>query len=125
VHFVQDVDDHALAVLYRAADALLFPSLAEGFGWPVLEAQACGCPVVASNRASLAEIGGDAAVYIPPDDPCRAADILVGVLGLETDRRRCLINRGLVNAARFTTDQMINGYLGAYQKVLNREGQAA
>ena len=116
IQFLQGLDDAALARLYRGAEARVFPSLAEGFGWPVLEAQACGCPVVASNRASLAEVGGDAAVYIPPDHPAQAAEILACVLRMDATARHSLIVRGLANACRFSAEQMIDGYLSAYQQ---------
>ena len=63
------VTDKELACLYSGARAFVYPSVYEGFGLPVLEAMACGCPVVCANRASLPEVAGDAALYCAPDDP--------------------------------------------------------
>ena len=63
-----DVTNEQLCALYSTAEGLIFPSLAEGFGWPIIEAQACGCPLFTSNRAPMTEIGGSAAVYFDPVD---------------------------------------------------------
>ena len=63
------VSDKKLSCLYSGAQAFVYPSVYEGFGLPVLEAMACGCPVVCANRASLPEVAGDAALYCAPDDP--------------------------------------------------------
>ena len=73
VHEWVDVSNEDLRALYSAADALIFPSLQEGFGWPIAEAQACGCPVFTTNRPPMTEVGADAAAYFDPDDPERAA----------------------------------------------------
>ena len=68
-----DITNEQLRALYSRAEALLFPSLAEGFGWPIVEAQACGCPVVTTGQPPMTEVGGDAASYIDPDDSAAAA----------------------------------------------------
>lgn len=73
-----------LAGIYQQSDLLLFPSLLEGFGLPVAEAMAAGCPVVCSNASSLPEVGGDAALYFDPQSPEEAARQIVAVL---TDSR--------------------------------------
>ncbi|HEY3373200.1 MAG TPA: glycosyltransferase family 1 protein, partial [Prolixibacteraceae bacterium] len=69
VLFLSTVDDADLLVLYQSAQAMIYPSLFEGFGLPVVEAQAAGCPVITSNTSSLPEAGGDAALYIQPQKP--------------------------------------------------------
>ncbi|HSQ41808.1 MAG TPA: glycosyltransferase family 1 protein [Fibrobacteraceae bacterium] len=69
VRFLGYVPDEELPALYRGALALVYPSLFEGFGLPILEAMGCGCPVVCSRTPSLYEVGGDAARYCLPDDP--------------------------------------------------------
>ena len=70
------VSDEDLRALYSTASLLLFPSLQEGFGWPIVEAQACGCPVATVNRAPMNEVAGDAAIYIDPENWPAAAVIL-------------------------------------------------
>jgi glycosyltransferase involved in cell wall biosynthesis len=90
-----------LPALYRQAACLVFPSLFEGFGMPVLEAMACGCPVVCSDSTSLPEIAGGAAVLVDPEDPEALADGVAQVLR-ERDLRESLIERGRRQAARFS-----------------------
>ncbi len=68
VRFLGFVDEADLPMLYSGARALLFPSRYEGFGLPILEAMACGCPVLASNRGSMAEVAGDAAILVDPNE---------------------------------------------------------
>lgn len=88
------------ALLYTEAQALLFPSFFEGFGFPPLEAQSYGCPVVASDRSSLPEILGTSALLIDPWRTDRLADALEAVL-TDTALRERLIADGLANTARF------------------------
>jgi glycosyltransferase involved in cell wall biosynthesis len=91
-----------LQVLYNSAEAFVFPSLFEGFGMPVLEAMACGCPVVTSRTSSLPEVAGDAAVFVDPTD---VESIRDGIQeALSTSRRPELVQRGLERAAVFTWD---------------------
>lgn len=116
-----NVSNEQLRALYSRAEALLFPSLAEGFGWPIAEAQACGCPVVTTGRAPMTEVGGEAAVYIDPDDP-RAAAIAIAE-GLT--RRGARIDAGLRNAQRFTSERLVAGCLDAYRHVLGVRDVAA
>ena len=92
------VPDVEIARLYRGASVLVFPSLFEGFGLPVVEAMACGTPVVASAHPSLDEACGDAAVRVDPLDPEAIADGIRDALA----RREELVTRGLVHAARFS-----------------------
>ncbi len=106
-----------LRALYSLAEGLLFPSLEEGFGWPILEAQACGCPVFTSNRPPMTEVGGNAAVYFDPSD-CRAAVEAV-VLGLE--RRQQLSVRGVENARRFQVGEMLQAYRKMYRGLATSE----
>lgn len=93
------LSDEELMCFYNLADALVFPSLGEGFGWPPLEAMACGCPVVAST--ALAEICGDACLYADPLDPASIAKAITRVLG-EPALRQHLRARGKLQAARFS-----------------------
>lgn len=104
VHFVGRVGDEGLASLYRTADAVVFVSLYEGFGLPVIEAQASGSPVVTSNVTSLPEIAGDGAVLVDPTDTAAIALALAAVLG-DPALRSTLIERGHANAQRYSWDR--------------------
>lgn len=98
---VEDAPLPLLIALYSGAEALIFPSLNEGFGWPVVEAQACGCPVFASNLPPMPEVGGKAAVYIDPENHSRTA---AAIAEANLDEMK---HAGLKNAARFGVDAMI------------------
>jgi len=99
-----------LRALYSLAEGLLFPSLDEGFGWPIVEAQACGCPVFTSNRSPMTEVGGPAAIYFDPCNPAAACETIAGNLG----RREQLPSQGLENAQRFSTHAMLQAYEEVY-----------
>ncbi|MEN8152248.1 MAG: glycosyltransferase family 1 protein, partial [Planctomycetota bacterium] len=93
-----------LAMLYRGARALVYPSAVETFGLPPLEAMACGCPVVASNRTSVPEVCGDGALLVDPDDVPALAEALRRVL-TDEDLRSGLVERGFANVSRFTWER--------------------
>lgn len=103
VVFAGRVDEEILASLYRGATALLFPSLYEGFGLPVVEAMASGTPVLTSNVTSLPEVAGEAALLV---DPLDLSAIKTGIerLMFEPDLRASLTERGLVQATKFSWD---------------------
>jgi len=114
-----EVSNEHLQALYSTAEALIFPSLQEGFGWPIIEAQACGCPVVTTNRAPMTDVGGDAAVYIDPANEMAAACTIAASLKCQQALRKS----GFLNATRFSNEAMITGYLYAYRTAL--EGVSA
>lgn len=133
VRFCQGVSAETLHGLYSTARALLFPSLAEGFGWPIAEALACGCPVVTTDAAPMSEVGGPVATYLPRLD--RAAGLEAwahdGSLRIfellnrseaqrATDRAACV-----AWAARFEPAAAITSYLKVYESVLARSGVVA
>jgi len=121
VYFLQNITDDLLVELYRKAALLLFPSLYEGFGWPVIEANACGCPVVASRIAPLVEAGGSAAVWIEdPREIDEAADRVIEVLGDDFIERQSLQDAGFENAGRFSRWEMIAKYLNLYASMLRK-----
>ncbi len=105
---VVNADNETLRALYSRADFLLFPSLAEGFGWPIAEAMACGCPVVTTGRAPMTEVGGKAALYL--DDPTDAEDCARRILEDMGSRER-RVTLGFEQVARFNTPAMQAGYL--------------
>lgn len=76
IYITNDIDDERLSVLYNEATATFFPSRYEGFGLPILESMACGTPVVTCRNSSLPEVGGDAALYVDPDDIDAMFDIM-------------------------------------------------
>ena len=94
----------------------MFPSLYEGFGIPLLEAMACGTPVVSSDRTSLAEVVGDAGVLVDPTDPAALADAIAGVLG-SPERAADLRRRGIDRAGRFTWGRCVEQTVAAYRGV--------
>ncbi len=95
------VDEETLACLYSGASAFVFPSLYEGFGLPILEAMACGCPVICSNAASMPEVSGDAAVLIDPTDVDALAHELDQVL-TDSTARQSMILRGFERSRQFS-----------------------
>ena len=95
---------HVMPSVYNAVDALLFPSWYEGFGWPPLEAMACGIPVVVSNTGSLPEVVGDAGYICAPDDVVALSERIREVLE-DALSRSSLIEKGLCRANQFTWDQ--------------------
>ena len=102
-------DHETLVALYNSCHAFVFPSLSEGFGWPAIEAQACGAPVIASNVPPMPEVSGNGALYCDPNSP---ADFSKALLFLEDpDNRKELIQRGHENCLRFDKKKMIESYL--------------
>lgn len=110
------LSDEQLREYYAAADLLIFPSLYEGFGWPPLEAMACGCPVVCSGRGSLPEVVGDAALVI--DNPLDTAAIAGAAVRLFKDDslRRELIGKGYLRAGDFSRTKTISKLARAYEE---------
>jgi len=108
--------DAELPALYSAADVLAFPSLYEGFGLPVLEAMACGTPVVASNTSAIPEVAGEAGILVPPHDVVALAGALERVLA-DAALRADLRARGLAQAARFTWQRSAEATLALYRSI--------
>lgn len=103
VFFLSGIQDTELASLYQLAEAMVYPSLFEGFGLPVAEAQASGCPVITSDTSSLPEVGGDAALYVNPEKPEEIGQAIIDLLAGE-ELRKAMIAKGKVNAERFTPE---------------------
>jgi glycosyltransferase involved in cell wall biosynthesis len=105
-----------LEALYNTAHAFVFPSRFEGFGWPIIEAQACGCPVICSDRAPLPEVAGKGAIICPADDAAAVAEAILD-LARDPARRDALGRAGAENAARYGLDDMIRQFLEIYSGV--------
>jgi len=119
VYFPGFVPTADLPLLYGAATMALVPSVYEGFGLPVLEAMACGTPVVSSDRSSLPELGGDAAHYFDPYD-VGAMAAAIREVWTDAERRREMRERGLAQAARFSWEQAARETLAVYERLLDR-----
>ena len=111
VHFPGYLPEEDKAALMSGAAAFVFPSLYEGFGLPVLEAQACGCPVITSTTSSLPEVAGDAALLVEPEDTDAITAAMDRVIE-NTDLRDLLIERGFANLRRFSWTSCARSVLG-------------
>lgn len=108
-------ESNELEALYNCATAFLFPSRFEGFGWPIIEAQACGCPVVCSSAGPMAEVAGAGALLRKPEDEEGFAQDLLRLTN--PDERARWSARALENATRFTTAGMISKYRELYRSL--------
>ena len=116
VHCVGPVSKQILRLLYSHATAFLFPSIYEGFGFPVLEAMACGTPVITSNVTALPEVVGDAALLINPHDEMDLLKALVRIVE-DPSLRHTLIVKGLKQANRFTWQRTAEETLTVYESL--------
>lgn len=108
VHFAGVVPEAKLPSLYRGAEALIFPSLYEGFGLPLVEAMACGTPVLTSNITAMPETAGDAALIVDPTSVEQIA-VAMGQIVSDTALRRRLREKGLARAAKFPWENTAAG----------------
>jgi glycosyltransferase involved in cell wall biosynthesis len=112
---VPDAANELLESLYNRAIALLYPSLSEGFGWPIIEAQACGCPVVCTNIPPMPETAGDAGLF---RDAADEAGFAADLLRLTDPAERATWSaKGLRNAERFSTAKMVSRYIDVYRSL--------
>jgi glycosyltransferase involved in cell wall biosynthesis len=129
----RNLDADVLEALYSLAVALLFPSLAEGFGWPIIEAMACGCPVLTTGAAPMNEIGGSVAFYLPRLKAGHdvdhwahgAARTIEQLIARTPDEAQRDAQVAMVHAARFNAADAIDRYLAVYAEVLAHELQAS
>jgi alpha-1,3-rhamnosyl/mannosyltransferase len=121
IHLTGWLDDETLEGLYAAAACFVFPSLAEGFGLPVLDAMTRGVPVACSDRSSLPEIGGDAVLYFDPTDVAAISDAMLRLL-TDTQLREQLRAAGRLQAAKFSWKATAEATLESYRRALESPG---
>ncbi len=112
-----DLSEDEMVSVYHSADLLVFPSTSEGFGLPIIEAQACGVPVITSDRSPMREIAGGAAALVDPGD---VGSITAAINHLLSDHeyRETLIRDGLDNAKRFRADEIAAQFASIYDEIL-------
>jgi glycosyltransferase involved in cell wall biosynthesis len=126
VHFFQGIDNLTLQAAYSLSRAFLFPSLAEGFGWPIVEGLACGAQVITTNEAPMTEVGGQAAHYLPRKQHDQTPEAwakvslptLEAVLTQTPDQLAERRSQGVAWAQRFMADSAIDSYLQTYEEAL-------
>lgn len=130
IYFLSNVEDKDVRLAYSGADAFLFPSLAEGFGWPIAEAMASGCPVITTNEPPMTEVAGDAASLIPKrpekhsditDWATRAARVVNSIMVMPAPEREGIVARGMMNSKRFNTNFALDKIEAIYQNILSNE----
>jgi glycosyltransferase involved in cell wall biosynthesis len=130
IHILPGMDDEGVKNGYAGASIFLFPSLAEGFGWPIAEAMASGTPVITTNEAPMTEVAGHAAFFINRrpigDEPASkwavdAAGRIQEILNLTVDQLEDLVLRGMENVKRFDSKVALDRIERIYQQVLNNE----
>lgn len=119
VRYLDYVDDVDIPALYNMAEAFIYPSFYEGFGLPVLEAMACGTPVITSNRSSLPEVVGGAGIMLDPGNEQAMADA-ISWLADDESLRKDLSRKGMKQASLFSWDKTAKETLSAYEYVLRK-----
>ncbi|MBC3788549.1 glycosyltransferase family 4 protein [Spirosoma utsteinense] len=131
IHFLSGVDDEYVRLAYVGASVFLFPSLAEGFGWPIAEAMASGCPVITTNEAPMTEVAGKAGFLIPrrPNNPAsvndwanEAARVVKTILNLSPEKHKMVVACGLENSERFNPEKTLDRFEQLYQKIAKEDG---
>lgn len=120
VKFIGYVDDEDLPYLYNAAEVFAYPSFYEGFGLPILEAMACGCPVIASNVSSMPEVSGDATILINPEKTDMLKIAIESVLKNDS-KRKSMKKKGLKQAGKFSWEKCAKETLAIYNSLFIRK----
>lgn len=127
IHFLSGIADETVRLAYAGASVFLFPSLAEGFGWPIAEAMAAGCPVITTNEAPMTEVAQQAGFLVPrrPVAPAAAtqwaiaaAQVVEEVVNLPPAARNKVVAAGLANAQQFNPKQALDRIEALYQEIL-------
>ncbi len=117
LHQTGIIGNEDLRALYSTAALLLFPSLFEGFGMPIIEAQACGCLVATTNRQPMCHVGGEGAIYFDVSNPAKAA---ISILAAWPERED-LIAKGQSNIKRYSEQSMLSEYVELYKRVISNK----
>ena len=126
IKLLSGINDEIIRLAYAGATIFLYPSLAEGFGWPIAEAMAAGCPVLTTKEAPMTEVGATAAFYIPRRPTTgdartwaeAGAQVVKQVVELDVIGRKAIVEAGLINADRFGAVTALNRIEAIYQSVL-------
>jgi glycosyltransferase involved in cell wall biosynthesis len=127
VIFLISLPTIAIQAAYSLARAFIFPSIAEGFGWPNAEAMACGCPVITTGEAPMTEVGGDAVIYLPAMPSTgttdawaqQCANLVIQTVNYPEDKKASMRNRGLQQAKLFNTEVILDSFEAVYLQILN------
>lgn len=115
IYFIEKPNHELLNLLYNTCDAFVFPSFSEGFGWPIIEAQICGAPVICSNIEPMLEIGGKGVLTANPEN---SIDFSKQFLLLNNNIfKEKLVKLGIENVQQFSAKQMIENYIGFYKSI--------
>lgn len=126
IHFVKGLEDSVVRLVYAGASLFLFPSYAEGFGWPSAEAMASGCPVITTNEAPMTEVVGSAGFLIPIRDfnnarewASNAAEIANRILTMSDEEINQVTIKSIENAKRFSSKNAMNGFEDIYKNIFD------
>lgn len=129
VQFLIDLSDEQVCAAYSSARLMIFPSIAEGFGWPIAEAMACGCLVMTTNEAPMTEVGGEAAYYIPRRPNTEATNWamqsgkkIIDILALLPSAQKNRKNHGFRQSSKFNTQRTMDSYEKIYQNIIEKHG---
>lgn len=130
IHSFNNIKDDLISDIYSGAIVFLFPSLAEGFGWPIAEAMACGCPVITTDEAPMTEVAGNAAFLIPKQPSNKlevkawaenAAKIVEDISSFSPEKRKNVTDAGIENSKRFNVDHALDQIENIYKNILQKE----
>jgi glycosyltransferase involved in cell wall biosynthesis len=128
IHWLTGIEDEFVRLAYSGACVFLFPSLGEGFGWPIAEAMASGCPVITTGEPPMTEVSGDAGFLIPrrPMDPLQARDwalnaasLVNKIVTLSSADRKIIVEAGIHNSKKFDTEHSLDQIEKIYEGILH------
>jgi len=122
VIFTDYVEEKYVSQLYSAAKLFVYPSLYEGFGMPILEAMACGCPVITSNTSSLPEAGGNAVLYFDPKNPKNIFEQMKKAL-LSEKLRKDMIKKGVMHASQFSWEKSAREIINIFNEIYKSDSK--